>query len=95
MSEGNIIEVIVPENLKEPLRFDFWRLRIDNGENVVFDFAKKDCNDQINLISSILLKKDYINKFLEEMLCFLYINNEKHHLDITLFKKENKPEEVE
>lgn len=85
-------EVIIPESLKKPLRFDFWRMRIDEGENVVFDFAKKDSDERITLVSSILLEKEHINKFLEEMLYFLYINNEKHHLGIALLTK---PEEEE
>lgn len=87
MSEKKIIEVIIPEHLKEPLKFDFWRMRIDERENVVFDFAKKDSDGRISLVSSILLEKGHINKFLEEMLYFLYINNEKHNLGIDLLTK--------
>ena len=72
MSEDKVLEVLIPEGLKEPLKFDYWRMRIADGGNVVFDFAKKDVNDRIILISSVLLEKEHINNFLEKLLCFLY-----------------------
>ena len=36
MSEDKVLEVLIPEGLKEPLKFDYWRMRIADGGKCCF-----------------------------------------------------------
>lgn len=87
--------VNVPDYLKEPLKFDLWRLRIDPDNNLILDFAKKDktTDNHGNLIASLLIDKNEADNFVMEFLYRLYFFNKEYNLGIQLFNDNKKKEE--
>lgn len=95
MPEEKVIQVIVPEALKEPLTFDLWRLRADNDNNIILDFAKKENDTEFFLVSSIVIENHRIDSFVAEFLFKLVAINEQKNLGISLFEKANSKTKLE
>lgn len=85
------IQVIVPDSLKEPLKFDLWRLRTDADKNLILDFAKKDIDNQMVLVSSVSIENSRLDGFIIEFFSSLIKANKDYNLNISVFKEAENP----
>lgn len=88
MSEEKVIQVIVPEALKDPKEFDLWRFRIEKG-NFIFDFAKQEDETNSTLVSSVTIKAEALGSFAKQFLGTLYKAEKENLLPVKLFEEGN------